>query len=181
MFIFILLTSVAISELNTIYIPLCLYLYEIDAYPASAGKDLHSTMFIFIYQTADYESLLLQIYIPLCLYLYPGRRFHGERYSKIYIPLCLYLYGNSFRDLFGHSEIYIPLCLYLYFTPPPLSENKNNVKFTFHYVYIYISRPFPSSACFSDLHSTMFIFIFSRSCGFLLLFHHLHSTMFIFI
>ena len=120
-----------------IYIPLCLYLYEILVIPNWEITDLHSTMFIFISEsfvillckckpfTFHYVYIYIAdqpickihrcvIYIPLCLYLYvAGLQIPGQLII-IYIPLCLYLYG---------CFIY----LFLFF-----------IIFTFHYVYIYI-------------------------------------------
>ena len=75
----------------------------------------------------------------------------------IYIPLCLYLYSKSL----------------IFFLPCTW--------FTFHYVYIYMSREKVFNIQRKHLHSTMFIFIFKcenhryRRCV------YLHSTMFIFI
>ena len=55
------------------------------------------------------------------------------------------------------------------------------LKFTFHYVYIYISTTWSIGRWQIYLHSTMFIFIFSSTIVSKSQQNNLHSTMFIFI
>ena len=157
-----------------IYIPLCLYLYDISTPPVNS------------YYT---------IYIPLCLYLYlifrnccihrfaftfhyastyTGTRTPERRTNLIYIPLCLYLYhemclpflhfllftfhyASTYTKTGQHIHmqivIYIPLCLYLY----PRRTKKKEEPATIYIplcLYLYIDM-IEAIAKILNLHSTM--------------------------
>ena len=120
--------------------------------------------------------------------------------GMIYIPLCLYLYRKRFKIFTRRSWIYIPLCLYLYQANDTIIAEL--IKFTFHYVYIYMMTVIFFLPWLIYLHSTMFIFIcktiqifpcrsiiYIPLCLYLYykqryrkqMHTYLHSTMFIFI
>ena len=93
MFIFISHWSSLILQRNSIYIPLCLYLYsQVFRCTCNKNNHLHSTMFIFI-------SL---------------RNLKGMKYNLIYIPLCLYLYWEFLKTLNWIVPIFTFHYVYIY-------------------------------------------------------------------
>ena len=120
-----------------IYIPLCLYLYQIAWTMVSWSKTyLHSTMPLLIRTRASERLHPLKIYIPLCLYLYSSGLSKNRFFNQIYIPLCLYLYLSSaalsaFFHCYLHSTM--PLLIQLC----GLSGRRPGGAFTFHYASTY--------------------------------------------
>ena len=122
---------------QSIYIPLCLYLYPFCCVFECYGTNLHSTMFIFISTPSIVIRIIsfsftfhyVYIYInktKLQGYVFPN--LHSTMFIfisrvcdlvfcvwRIYIPLCLYLYPCWVVPSEIDFPIYIPLCLYLYY------------------------------------------------------------------
>ena len=136
-YIYIQLTESAIKNLFRLYIPLCLYLYELSKWKKIQIWGLYIPLCLYLYIPAVLHMIPGYIlYIPLCLYLY---EFSNQYmlFLRLYIPLCLYLYARQMAAdrrirLPLHSTmfifilllrlclellilLYIPLCLYLYF------------------------------------------------------------------
>ena len=116
MFLLILGANLIPESFETIYIPLCFYLYDrsvpnvlpssvftfhyVSTYTKRTDNrsdkrvDLHSTMFLLIRRDIRPWQSEGIIYIPLCFYLYYSVKVPFLWSGFIYIPLCFYLYGK---------------------------------------------------------------------------------------
>ena len=88
--------------------------------------------------------------------------------------------SNLPSSLFGLINIYIPLCLYLYIASKVFTSAI--VKFTFHYVYIYMGLTYQDMAVlYRFTFHYVYIYMISRYFSTPDTTVNLHSTMFIFI
>ena len=82
------------GSINTlIYIPLCFYLYDLQAIDMALDS-IFTFHYVSTYTLSRISSAFFNlIYIPLCFYLYDRVAAVQNMSDLIYIPLCFYLYG----------------------------------------------------------------------------------------
>ena len=147
-----------------IYIPLCLYLYE-QRFENCNLESEFTFHYVYIYIDSRKRNCPAYfIYIPLCLYLYVFPA--GINISAIYLHSTMFIFILNLHRwcLMYHLQIYIPLCLYLYGILSITTFNAS--KFTFHYVYIYISQAVPMliKVLIFTFHY-VYIYIYKKSYG----------------
>ena len=157
-------------------------------------------MFIFICDVAKKAGNLLIIYIPLCLYLYDNSffiRFKAKtftfHYVYIYIskgftvnpPIFIFTFHYVYIYMLMKTQqrrikrIYIPLCLYLYDSGKEKKITQKNLHSTM-FIFIFSHFSFDLSSLRKFTFHYVYIYIWQtarRKRGF----KNLHSTMFIFI
>ena len=143
-----------------IYIPLCFYLYKIQAYCPIGQINLHSTMFLLIQIRLFPTAVIWHLHSTMFL-LIPIAMNVISNTTGIYIPLCFYLYDSTICTDPANDQIYIPLCFYLY--DNTFEAKRRKVADLHSTMFLLIQKP-PVAIYGGDtnLHSTMFLLI--RQC-----------------
>ena len=160
MFLLILGANLIPESFETIYIPLCFYLYD-----RSVPNVLPSSVFTFHYvstytkRTDNRSDKRVDLHSTMFLLIRRDIR-PWQSEGIIYIPLCFYLYYSVKVPFLWSGFIYIPLCFYLYSLQH--SVRLAYTLFTFHYVSTYTNGQMQYLIVEGDIYIPLCFYLYYR-------------------